>query len=193
VSSMCHFHPPSTIRFTLVDPKRVTFGSFAAGIAAHLAGPIYHDAEALLPELDELVAEMEARFEQFLRASVDNINDYNEVAPEPLARRVVVVDEFQDLILDKATRQGFLDGVKRLGAKARAAGIHLILATQRPDKDTVPGAIKANLGGKIALKVQAAVNSRIILDQAGAERLLGRGDLLADLGHGLVRAQAPMA
>jgi S-DNA-T family DNA segregation ATPase FtsK/SpoIIIE len=193
VSSLCHFHPPAAIRFTLVDPKRVTFGNFAAGVAAHLEGPIFYDAEALLPELDDLVAEMEARYERFERAKVQEIDDYNEVAAEPLARRVVVVDEFQDLLADRATKQAFLDGIKRLGAKARAAGIHLVCATQRPDRNTVPGEIKANLGGKIALKVQAAVNSRIILDQAGAELLLGRGDLLADLGHGVVRAQAPLA
>jgi DNA segregation ATPase FtsK/SpoIIIE, S-DNA-T family len=193
VSSLCHFHPPSAIRFTLVDPKRVTFGSFAAGIAAHLEGPVFYDGEALLPELDDLVAEMEARYERFEHAKVQDIDEYNEAAKEPLARRVVVVDEFQDLLADKATRQPFLDGIKRLGAKARAAGIHLVCATQRPDRNTVPGEIKANLGGKIALRVQAAVNSRIILDQPGAERLLGRGDLLADLGHGVVRAQAPLA
>lgn len=193
VASLCHFHAPSAIRFTLVDPKRVTFGAFAVGIAAHLAGPILYDVDAVLPELDDLAVEMEARYERFERARAQHIDDYNETAAEPLARRVVVVDEFQDLIAGKATRQPFLDAVKRLGAMARAAGIHLVLATQRPDRSTVPGEIKANLGGKIALKVQAAVNSRIILDQAGAERLLGRGDLLADLGHGVVRAQAPMA
>jgi S-DNA-T family DNA segregation ATPase FtsK/SpoIIIE len=193
VSSLCHFHPPSAIRFTLVDPKRVTFGAFVAGIQAHLAGPILYDVEALLPELDDLAIEMENRYDKFEKAKVQSIDDYNEIGAEQLARRVVVVDEFQDLIAGRATRQAFLDAVKRLGAMARAAGIHLILATQRPDRNTVPGEIKANLGGKIALKVQAAVNSRIILDQGGAERLLGRGDLLADLGHGLVRAQAPLA
>ncbi|NUQ74056.1 MAG: PD-(D/E)XK nuclease family protein [Polyangiaceae bacterium] len=193
VSSLCHFHLPSAIRFTLVDPKRVTFGAFEAGIRAHLEGPILYDVEALLEELDSLANEMDDRYARFERATVQNIDDYNEVAAEPLARRVVVVDEFQDLLAGASTRKPFLDAVKRLGSMARAAGIHLILATQRPDKATVPGEIKANLGGKIALKVQAAVNSRIILDQGGAERLLGRGDLLADLGHGVVRAQAPLA
>ncbi|HZF50295.1 MAG TPA: FtsK/SpoIIIE domain-containing protein [Polyangiaceae bacterium] len=193
VSSLCHFHPPSAIRFTLVDPKRVTFGAFVAGIQAHLAGPILYDVEALLPELDDLANEMESRYDKFEKAKVQSIDEYNELGAEQLARRVVVVDEFQDLIAGRSTRQAFLDAVKRLGQMARAAGIHLILATQRPDRNTVPGEIKANLGGKIALKVQAAVNSRIILDQGGAERLLGRGDLLADLGHGLVRAQAPLA
>jgi len=136
---------------------------------------------------------MEARYRRFEARGAEDIDDYNESADEPLPRRVVVVDEFQDLLADKAIRGAFLDGVKRLGAKARAAGIHLVLATQRPDRNTVPGEIKANLGGKIALRVQAMVNSRIILDQGGAEKLLGKGDLLADLGHGIVRAQAPLA
>lgn len=191
ISSLCHFHPPSAIRFTLVDPKRVTFGAFAASIAAHLTGPIFYDPEALLPALDDLVAEMESRYERMERCRAQNIDDYNALGGEQLARLVVVVDEFQDLIAAKALRQPFLDAVKRLGAKARAAGIHLILATQRPDKNTVPGEIKANLCGRIALRVQEAINSRIILDQGGAEALLGRGDLLANLGHGVVRAQAP--
>ena len=192
ISSLCHFQPPSMIRFTLVDPKRVTFGKFAASIAAHLAGPIFYDAEALLPALDDLVAEMESRYERMESCQAQNIDDYNASSAEKLGRHVVVVDEFQDLISGKALRRPFLDAVKRLGAKARAAGIHLILATQRPDKNTVPGEIKANMCGRIALKVQEAVNSRILLDQVGAETLLGRGDLFANLGHGLVRAQAPM-
>lgn len=193
ISSMCHFHAPSAIRFTLVDPKRVTFGSFAASVATHLSGPVFYDLDAFLPALDDLVAEMEARYERMERCRAQNIDDYNASSAEKLTRRVVVVDEFQDLVAVKSLRQPFIDAVKRLGAKARAAGIHLILATQRPDRSTVPGEIKANLCGRIALRVQEAVNSRIILDRGGAESLLGRGDLLADLGQGLVRGQAPMA
>jgi DNA segregation ATPase FtsK/SpoIIIE, S-DNA-T family len=193
IGSLCHFHPPSAIRFTLVDPKRVTFGNFAASVAAHLSGPVVYDPEALLPVLQDLVAEMNGRYERMERCQAQNIDDYNALGKEPFARRVVVVDEFQDLIAEKVLRQPFLAAIKRLGAKARAAGIHLILATQRPDKNTVPGEIKANLCGRIALRVQEAVNSRIILDQAGAEHLLGRGDLLANIGHGVVRAQSPMA
>lgn len=190
---LCHFHPPSAIRFLLVDPKRVTFGGIAAGMGAHLDGPILYDVEALLPELEALVAEMEERYALFESRNVQNIDDYNEMTKAPLPRRVVVVDEFQDLITSRASRQPFLNAVKRLGSMARAAGIHLVFATQRPDRTTVPGEIKANLGGRIALRVQEVVNSRIILDQAGAEELLGKGDFYADLGHGLVRGQAPMA
>ena len=106
--------------------------------------------------------------------------------------RVLIIDEFQDLVTDKASAQAFFGGVKRLGAKARAAGIHLVLATQRPDRDVIPPIVKANLGGKIALQVASKINSRIVLDEGGAERLLGKGDLLANLGRGTVRAQAPL-
>jgi S-DNA-T family DNA segregation ATPase FtsK/SpoIIIE len=105
---------------------------------------------------------------------------------------VVLVDEFQDLVAARATRDRFVDIVQRLGSKARASGIHLVLATQRPTRENVPGGIKANLPGRIALKVASALESRIILDEAGAESLLGKGDLLADLGQGRVRAQAPL-
>lgn len=114
------------------------------------------------------------------------------LSDEPLPRRIIVVDEFQSLLDSKSTKSLLIDGVKRLGSKARAAGIHLVLATQRPDAKSVPGEIKNNLAGRIALRVSEAVNSRIILDQAGDEELLGKGDFLANLGHGLVRGQSAM-
>jgi S-DNA-T family DNA segregation ATPase FtsK/SpoIIIE len=104
---------------------------------------------------------------------------------------VPLVDEFADLTIQRPTRDSFLDAIQRLGSKARAAGIHLVLSTQRPTKDAIPTSIKANLPGKVALRVTSPVESRVILAAGGAEDLLGKGDLLADLGHGLVRAQAP--
>ena len=102
------------------------------------------------------------------------------------------MDEFHVLLDSKNTKQLVIDGVKRLGSKARAAGIHLVLATQRPDAKSVPGEIKNNLTGRIALRVTEGLNSRIILDQSGAEELLDKGDFLANLGHGIIRGQAPM-
>lgn len=144
--------------------------------------------------LEPLIDSMEERYELFQAAQVTDIGEFNEQADatDRLERRLVVIDEFQDLITDKATTQAFFAAVRRLGAKARAAGIHIVLATQRPDKDVVPPIVKANLGGKIALQVASKTNSRIILDEGGAEHLLGKGDLLANLGRGLVRAQAPL-
>lgn len=194
VISLAHYHAPSAIQFTLVDPKRVSFAPLVSSIGSHLANPLCYECEDAVRILEGLVDEMEDRYRAFASAQVQDIDDYNDSMPgAELCRRVVVIDEFQDLVLSKALRPAFEEAVQRLGAKARAAGIHLILATQRPDAKTVQPGIKANIPGKIALKVQSPVNSRIILSEGGAEALLGRGDLLADLGQGVIRAQAPMA
>ncbi len=196
VAALLQFHAPEAIRFVLVDPKRVTFNgaSFRSAVAAHLEGPIRAGLEDTLPVIEQLVEVMEERYKLFEAAQVMDIEEFNEQAThaDRLNRRVLVIDEFQDLFTDKSSSQAFFAGVRRLGAKARAAGVHLILATQRPDRETVPPIIKSNLGGKIALQVASQTNSRIILDQNGAERLLGKGDLLASLGRGVVRAQAPL-
>jgi S-DNA-T family DNA segregation ATPase FtsK/SpoIIIE len=196
VAALLQFHAPDAIRFVLVDPKRVTFNgaSFRSAVAAHLEGPIRAGLEDTLPVIEQLVDVMEERYKLFESAQVMDIEEFNEQASaaDKLNRRVLVIDEFQDLFTDKASSQAFFAGIRRLGAKARAAGLHLILATQRPDRETVPPIIKSNLGGKIALQVASQTNSRIILDQNGAERLLGKGDLLASLGRGVVRAQAPL-
>lgn len=196
VASLVQYHPPSAIRFTLVDPKRVTFNgaAFRGAVAAHLDGPVRSEIESVLPVLEQLIQIMEERYRIFERAQVSDIGELNDQVspPERLERRVLVIDEFQDLITDRASTLPFFDSVRRLGAKARAAGIHLVLATQRPDRNVVPPIIRANLGGKVALQVASATNSRIVLDEGGAERLLGKGDLLANLGRGVVRAQAPL-
>jgi S-DNA-T family DNA segregation ATPase FtsK/SpoIIIE len=196
VASLVRFHGPEGIRFTLIDPKRVTFvgAAFRAAVASHLEGPIRFDIEEVLPVIEQLVDVMEERYEIFEQAQVMDIEEYNQQArtEQRLERRVLVIDEFQDLVTEKSSAKEFYAGIKRLGAKARAAGVHLVLATQRPDRDTVPPIVKANLGGRIALQVSSQTNSRIVLDQGGAEKLLGKGDLLANLGKGVVRAQAPL-
>lgn len=196
VASLVHYHPPSAIRFVLVDPKRVTFHatSFRSAVGAHLEGPVVYETEEAIPVVERLIDAMQERYALFENAQVSDIDEYNdEVGPDRrLERKVVVIDEFQDLAADKARAKQFFEGINRLGAKARAAGLHVVLATQRPDRETVPPILKTNLGGKIALRVATQTNSRIILDESGAERLLGRGDLLANLGHGVVRAQAPL-
>lgn len=195
VLGMTAFHPPSLLQMVLVDPKLVTFTDIEERVGAHLASPVLNDVEEVLPKLDELVDEMQRRYELFKQKKVQDLHQYNEVvkAEERLVRTVMVVDEFADLLFVKASRAPFLQAIQRLGAKARAAGIHLILATQHPTVKMIPGEIKANLGGKIALRVSSAVNSRVVLDVGGAEKLLGAGDLIADLGRGPIRAQAPLA
>jgi len=196
IASLVQFHGPNAIRFTLIDPKRVTFigPSFKAAVSAHLAGPIRFDVEEALPAIEQLVDLMEERYRLFERAQVVDISEFNEQerAGDQLERRLLVIDEFQDLIGERDSARTFFAGIKRLGAKARAAGIHMVLATQRPDRDTVPPIIKANLSGKIALQVSTKTNSRIVLDAGGAELLHGKGDLLANLGRGIARAQAAL-
>lgn len=195
LASLVRFHGPEGIRFNLVDPKRVTFlgASFRSSIASHLEAPISFDAEETLPLISQLVELMEERYRLFESEQVQDIREFNEARPDAcLERRVLIIDEFQDLLAEPSLAKEFCNGVARLGAKARAAGVHLVLATQRPSADTIPSKIKANLGGRIAFQVASAVNSRIILEQKGAEQLLGKGDLLANLGRGIVRAQAPL-
>lgn len=196
IASLVHFHDPSALQLTLLDPKRVTFidPDFQSAIAAHCDGPVLYGLDDAMPCFARYLEVMEQRYVRFEAAKVSDLQDYNaSVAPaRRLPRHVIVMDEFCDLTTGKKAAREFCDAVNRLGAKARAAGIHLVLATQRPDRETVDPSIKSNLGGKIALTVATAVNSRIILDQAGAERLFGNGDLLADLGKGLVRAQGPV-
>jgi DNA segregation ATPase FtsK/SpoIIIE, S-DNA-T family len=194
-ASLVHYHSPAAINLTLIDPKRVSFGRLAAGLAAHLHRPLAHSTDDALPILEELIEEMEHRYDLFDGARVQDIDEYNDSqAPsERLPRRVllVLVDEFADLTAHRPTRDAFLDAIQRLGSKARAAGIHLVLSTQRPTRDAIPTSIKANLPGKVALRVTSTLESRVILDARGAEDLLGNGDLYADLGRGLVRAQSP--
>jgi S-DNA-T family DNA segregation ATPase FtsK/SpoIIIE len=185
VASLTHWHGPESLRLTLLDPKRVTFTDpgFRAAIESKLDGPLLYGLEDALPCLDRFIEIMEERYVAFEKEQVADLLSFNEVCGDArrLPRHLIVIDEFQDLTADRKASEVFCTAVGRLGAKARAAGIHLILATQRPDRQTVPPILKANLGGKIALRVASAINSRIILDQPGAELLLGRG---------LIRAQA---
>lgn len=195
IASLVAFHGPGAIRFHLVDPKRVTFtgAEFRASIASHLAEPIRYDVEETMPVVGQLIELMEERYRLFEDAQVSDIGEFNEGRRgDLLERRILVVDEFQDLLGSKEAAREFDAGIRRLGAKARAAGVHLVLATQRPSREVVSPLIKANLCGRIAFQVSSEANSKIVLDERGAERLFGKGDLLANLGRGPVRAQAPL-
>jgi len=193
-ASLVHFHGPAAIQLTLIDPGGASQSRLAAGLAAHFHRAPVSDVAEAVPILAELIEEMEQRYALFDTTRVQDIDEYNEAQPasDQLARRVVVIDEFQELVTRRASRDAFLDTIQRLGARARAAGIHLVLATQRTTRDAVPPSIKTNLPGRIALAVTSAGESRVLLDSRGAEELLGKGDLLADLGHSAVRAQAPI-
>lgn len=165
---------PADLRLVLVDPKRVELTGYN-GIP-HLLAPVIVDAERVIGALQWILREMDARYHRFAQVGVRNISEYNRTMPDHLPNMVVVIDELADLMMlapDETERS-----ITRLAQLARATGIHLILATQRPSVDVVTGLIKANFPARIAFAVASGVDSRVILDQPGAERLLGRGDML---------------
>lgn len=194
---ICATNSPEAARIQLIDPKAgLDYGWIEQ--VPHLDGGIITTPEEATAALEALVIEMERRYTQVLAVhKVPNIDAFNATVPasERLPRIYFFHDELADWMDDSL---GYIDAVttyvKRLSAKARAAGIHLFIITQRPDKDALPGAIKANIGNKIALKVSNRLNSQIILDETGAEGLLGHGHMIAKLANqpgGLVYAQAP--
>jgi S-DNA-T family DNA segregation ATPase FtsK/SpoIIIE len=169
---------PDDLKFVMVDPKRVELTSYN-GIP-HLLSPVVVELERVVASLQWVTREMDERYRKFAKAGVRNIGDYNErVAAnneKKLPYLVVIIDELADLMMlapDETERT-----ITRLAQLARATGVHLIIATQRPSVDVVTGLIKANFPARIAFAVASGVDSRVILDQPGAERLLGRGDML---------------
>jgi len=181
--------PINTISFTLIDPKRVTFTDIID--LPCLNGPVLMDPEKVIQSLEMAVDEMESRYREFEKNKVSDIIKYNALEKGFFKRRVIIVDEYADLILDKQSKVSLETAIQRLGQKGRAAGFHLILATQRPDAKIVTGVIKANLQLKVCLKVNSAINSKIILDEGGGESLMGFGDMLVGGSIGVQRLQAP--
>jgi len=169
---------PDELRLILVDPKRVELTSYN-GIP-HLLSPVIVEAEHVVGALQWMLREMENRYRKFSETKTRNIADYNVHCEMSSDRKLpyimVVIDELADLMLlapDETERT-----ITRLAQLARATGIHLIIATQRPSTDILTGLIKANFPARIAFAVASSVDSRVILDHVGAERLLGRGDML---------------
>ncbi|HEX7394237.1 MAG TPA: DNA translocase FtsK 4TM domain-containing protein [Anaerolineaceae bacterium] len=178
-SILCCFlinNSPNDLRLVLVDPKRVELTGYN-GIP-HLLAPVVVEAERVIGALQWMQREMDMRYKKFAGSGVRNIVEYNarNTNGDHLPYLVVVVDELADLMMlaPEETERA----ITRLAQLARATGIHLILATQRPSVDVVTGLIKANFPARIAFAVASGVDSRVILDQPGAERLLGRGDML---------------
>ncbi len=172
ILSLMSIKKPSELKFVLIDPKRIEFSVY--NNQSYLLGPVVTDNKQAASVLQYLVDEMERRYTLFEETMVRNIGEYNDKG-EFLPYIVCVIDEFADLI---AADKSVDDHVQRLAQKARAAGIHLILATQRPSVDVVTGVLKANFPTRMAFKVASQFDSRTILDMPGAENLLGRGDAL---------------
>ena len=165
---------PNDLRMILVDPKRVELTGYN-GIP-HLLSPVVVDAERVVGALQWVQREMDARYHRFSQVGARNIAEYNRKNSPTLPYLLVLVDELADLMMlaPEETERS----LTRLAQLARATGIHLVLATQRPSVDVVTGLIKANFPARVAFAVASGVDSRVILDQPGAERLLGRGDML---------------
>jgi len=176
--SLLYRRTPAELRFLMVDPKVVELAPFE-GIP-HMLRPVVTDMAEAAQALQWAASEMDRRFQLFAAAGAKSLASYNARAVEKLPSIVVVIEEYADLVMQQGKAVG--DLVTRLAQKARAAGMHLILATQRPSTDVITGLIKANFPSRIAYRVAQGNDSRIILDEQGAESLLGRGDALVKLG-----------
>ncbi|MDO8435475.1 MAG: DNA translocase FtsK 4TM domain-containing protein [bacterium] len=174
ISSLLYQNSPDQLRFIMVDPKRVEL-SIYNGIP-HLMTPVIVDTKKTINALKWAILEMERRFDLLSATNKRDIGTYNAEMEEIMPYLVIVIDELADLM---ATAAGEVEGaIIRLAQMARAVGIHLIVATQRPSVNVITGLIKANITTRIAFAVASQVDSRTIIDQSGAEKLLGRGDML---------------
>ncbi len=204
LTSLLYKKHPAELKIVLVDPKMVEFSiyskikkHFLAALPEEAENPIITDTSKVVRTLNSLCVEMDARYELLMAAGQRNIKDYNkkfiarELNPEHGHRFmpyiVVVIDEFGDLIMTAGKEIEM--PIARIAQKARAVGIHMIIATQRPTTNIITGTIKANFPGRIAFKVSAGIDSKTILDRTGAQQLIGRGDMLYLQGNDPVRVQ----
>ncbi len=174
VASMLLTKPPDRLRMLMVDPKQVELTPFN-GIP-HLVLPVITDVDDVSPMLRGLIREMTRRYKAMAEIGVRNISGFNAKAKEPMVYLVLIVDELADLMLVGGFE--IEQSLVRLAQLGRAAGIHLVLATQRPSVKVVTGLLKANIPARVAFAVASQVDARVILDSVGAEKLLGKGDML---------------
>lgn len=174
IASILFNATPEEVRFLMIDPKRIELSGYE-GIP-HLLHPVVVEPKLASRALLWAVREMERRYRLLEEAQVKSFDSYNSSAVDKLPYIVVIVDELADLMM--VASKDVETAIARLAQMARAAGIHLILATQRPSVDVLTGLIKANFPTRIAFKVASKVDSRTILDTSGAEHLLGMGDML---------------
>ncbi|MEK7622549.1 MAG: DNA translocase FtsK [Patescibacteria group bacterium] len=175
ITSILFRATPQEVKFILVDPKRVELTVY--NDIPHLLTPVIVEPEKVVSALKWALSEMDRRYKQFAEVGARNIASYNEMAGfQALPYIVIIIDELADIILFAPSEVE--DSITRLAQMARATGIHLILATQRPSVDVLTGLIKANINCRISFNVNSMVDSRVIIDSPGAEKLLGRGDML---------------
>ncbi len=193
--SLLYRNSPDNLKLLMIDPKMLEFSIY--NDIPHLLTPVITKPKQAIIALSNMVNEMERRYQIMSQSKTKNIENYNEKAKklglEPFAYIVVIIDELADLMMNSGKEVEFY--IARLAQMARASGIHLIVATQRPSVDVVTGLIKANLPSRVSYKVGQKIDSKVILDTMGAESLLGRGDMLftPPSSSGLIRLHAPFA
>jgi len=175
IASILFRASPEEVKFIMVDPKRVELTGYN-GIP-HLITPVIVDPEKVVNALKWALGEMESRYKLFAEVHVRNISGYNELSGfQAMPYIIIIIDELADIML--LARNEVENDITRLAQMARATGIHLVLATQRPSVDVITGLIKANIPCRIAFNVTSMIDSKVIIDGPGAEKLLGRGDML---------------
>ncbi|MFN9399345.1 MAG: DNA translocase FtsK [Dolichospermum sp.] len=191
--SLIYRHSPQHLKIALVDPKRVTFPEFEQ--MSWLYAPVVKDSDRAVELMQELVAEMESRYQKFEKAKCADLTVYNQRSSPMLPRIVCIFDEYADFMAEKEVRTILEQSIKRLGAMARAAGIHLIISTQRPEASIVTPIIRSNLPGRVALSTKSEADSKIILGGTStvAAYLIGKGDLVYQVGSQLQRLQSLLA
>lgn len=183
---------PDELKLVLVDPKKVELGIYSSLESTYLACPVITEPDEAQQKLESLCALMDERYSLLSSVGVRNISEYNSIRiVEKMPYIVVVIDEYADLMMTSGRQ--LEQTICRLAQKARAVGIHVVLCTQRPDTKVVTGNIKANFPTRIAFRTTTGIDSRVILDQLGAERLNGRGDMLYFSGVSTIRVQCAFA
>lgn len=192
-ASLMATHTPADLRLVLIDPKRTAFPELRGSRYLWERLPVLMPPDDdMAAAFDTLVEEMEERYRALEERGLADLSAWKRAEHGAPARIVVLCDEYADLVQGAAARKELEVRIARLGAKARAAGIHLVLATQRASREVITGVIKANLPGRVCLRVVEPIESRLVLGMAGAENLTGHGDLLWSAGGEAVRLQAPL-
>ena len=188
ILSLLYRHTPEKCKFILIDPKMLELSTYEG--VPHLLCPVITEAKKAASVLGWVVKEMESRYRLMTREGVRNIDGYNSKHKLPMPYIVVVVDEMSDLML--VAGKEIENYIQKLSQMARAAGIHIIMATQRPSVDVITGTIKANFPTRISFQVTSKIDSRTILGEQGAEQLLGKGDMLyMSSANRIIRIHAP--
>ena len=188
ILSLLYRHTPDKCKFILIDPKMLELSTYEG--VPHLLCPVITEAKKAASVLGWVVKEMESRYKLMTKEGVRNIDGYNSKHKLPMPYIVVVVDEMSDLML--VAGKEIENYIQKLSQMARAAGIHIIMATQRPSVDVITGTIKANFPTRISFQVSSKIDSRTILGEQGAEQLLGKGDMLyMSSANRIIRIHAP--